>query len=289
MSLAETPTLAGAGRRRGRIRSTWTRPLPVIGLVIIVAWLSVALAAPLLVGDPLATSAKPLQPPSSAYPLGTDQLGRDILARIVWGSRNSVLPALALVAITVAVGAAMGAIAAYFGRIVDEIVMRIADLLFAFPNIILAMAVVAVLGPSLRNAVIALAIVSWPAVARVVRGTILAQRDLDYVNASRLLGASSARVLLVDILPNMAGAIVVLAALDVGHAILTLAGLAFLGLGNTPPAPDWGAMVSHGTDYAQFWWMATFPGLAIFSIVAAFNFLGDALRDALDPKSSRSS
>ena len=165
--------------------------------------------------------------------------------------------------------------------------MRAADLVFAFPTIILAMAVVAALGPSLENAVLALIAVRWPAFARIVRGLILAMKDSEYVYSSRLLGASSLRVLLADVMPNVAGPVVVFAALDVGTAILLLAGLSFLGLGARPPTPEWGSMVADGTLAFNYWWIGTFPGLAILTVVLAYNFVGDTLRDALDPRSSR--
>jgi len=165
-------------------------------------------------------------------------------------------------------------------------VMRTVDLVFAFPAIILAMVVTAVLGPSLRNAVLALVVVSWPSYARVVRGLVLSVGQTEYVTATRLLGASARRALVRDVLPNVAGPVLVLATLDLGNAVLLLSGLSFLGLGAQPPTPEWGAGVAEGTQYFQFWWIGTFPGLAIFSVVLAFNFLGDSLRDVLDPQSS---
>jgi peptide/nickel transport system permease protein len=186
----------------------------------------------------------------------------------------------------VVIGGVLGGIAGYFGGWVDEVIMRATDLVFAFPTIILAMAVTAALGPSLRNAVLAVVVVFWPSYARVVRGLVMSLGQSDYVSATRLLGASSRRALVVDVLPNIAGPVMVLATLDLGNAILLLAGLSFLGLGAQPPTPEWGSMVNTGTQYFQRWWMGTFPGLAILSAVLAFNFLGDSLRDALDPTSS---
>jgi peptide/nickel transport system permease protein len=205
---------------------------------------------------------------------------------VLWGSRLSLPLAFFLVAMAVAVGGILGGIAGYFGGWVDEVIMRATDLVFAFPTIILAMAVTAALGPSLRNAVLAVLVVFWPSYARVVRGLVMSLGQADYVSATRLLGASSRRALVVDVLPNVAGPVMVLATLDLGNAVLLLAGLSFLGLGAQPPTPEWGSMVNTGTQYFARWWMGTFPGFAILSVVLAFNFLGDSLRDALDPRSS---
>jgi peptide/nickel transport system permease protein len=184
------------------------------------------------------------------------------------------------------IGSILGAVAGYFGRGVDEVIMRISDLVFAFPTIILAMIVAASLGPSLTNAVIALLIVSWPSYARVMRSMVLGERAREYVIAGRLLGATAFRSLGRDVLPNVAAPVLVLATLDFGNAILLLSGLSFLGLGATPPTPEWGSMVADGVQNFSAWWLAAFPGLAIFTVVMAFNFLGDAMRDALDPRSA---
>jgi peptide/nickel transport system permease protein len=286
--VAALPSSGRRSRSRGVRRQAWREPLALAGAAGGLFWLIVALTAPYIAGSPLKVSSAQLQAPSLSHPFGTDELGRDVLDRVIWGSRTSILPALILVAISLAVGLVLGAIAAYRGGIVDEVIMRVADLAFAFPSFILAMAVAASLGAGLRNAVIAIAIVRWPATARVVRGMILSLRDVDYVSASRLLGASSTRALRVEVMPSVIGPVGVLAALDVGSAILVLSGLAFLGLGNDPPSPEWGAMIADGVNYFQSWWLALAPGLAILSVVAAFNFMGDALRDMLDPRTSRS-
>jgi peptide/nickel transport system permease protein len=274
-------------RRRGTLGSAWTQPLAIAGLTLACAWILIAIFLPLIAPyDPLAQSSQLFLPPSSTHVFGTDELGRDLFSRVLWGSRLSLPLAFFLVAMAVAIGAALGALAGYFGGWVDEIVMRATDLVFAFPTIILAMAVTAALGPSLRNAVLAVVVVFWPSYARVVRGLVLSLGQSDYVNTTRLLGASSRRALLVDVLPNIAGPVLVLATLDLGNAVLLLAGLSFLGLGAQPPTPEWGSMVNTGAQYFQRWWMGTFPGFAILSVVLAFNFLGDSLRDALDPRSS---
>ena len=276
---------AASARRRRRGRDVLREPLALLGAVIAVAWLVVALAAPLLAPhDPLAQDFELFQAPSRAHLFGTDELGRDVLSRVIFGARLSLPLAVLLVVLATTLGSVLGAIAGYFRSWVDTVVMRSVDLVFAFPAIILAMVVTASLGPNVRNAVLAIVIVAWPTYARVVRGLVLSLGDAEFVQASRLLGASSRRALVRDILPNLAGPIVVLATLDLANAILLLSGLSFLGLGAQPPDAEWGSMVAVGTQYFQYWWMGTFPGLAIFSAVLAFNFLGDSLRDRLDPR-----
>ena len=280
--------LRGALRRKpGTIGSAWSQPLAIIGIALAGAWILIAIFAPVIAPyDPLAQTSNLFAEPSAAHLFGTDELGRDVLSRVLWGSRLSIPLAVFLVAMAVLIGSILGGLAGYFGGWVDEVVMRATDLVFAFPTIILAMAVTAALGPSLRNAVLAVLIVFWPSYARVVRGLVMSLGQSDYVSATRLLGSSSRRALVVDVLPNVAGPVLVLATLDLGNAVLLLAGLSFLGLGSQPPTPEWGSMVNTGTQYFQRWWMGTFPGFAILSVVLAFNFLGDSLRDALDPRSS---
>jgi peptide/nickel transport system permease protein len=269
------------------IRPAWRQPLALTGAAIAVAWIVVALAAPLLAPeDPLAQNSAPFEPPSSEHWFGTDELGRDILSRVIYGARVSLPLALLLVSLSMLIGSVLGALAGYFRSWVDGLVMRTADLVFAFPAIILAMVVTAVLGRGLTNAVLALVVVAWPGYARVVRSLVLSIGESDYVYATRLLGASSRRALFKDVLPNVAGPVLVLATLDLGNAILLLSALSFLGLGAQPPTAEWGSMVATGTQYFQNWWLGTFPGLAIFTAVLAFNFLGDSLRDVLDPQTS---
>jgi peptide/nickel transport system permease protein len=275
-------------QRRGPLANpAWRHPLAIAGLVIAGAWIVVAIFAPLIAPhDPLAQSAASHVAPGRDHLFGTDELGRDVLSRVLFGARLSIPLALLLVSLALAIGGTLGAVAGYFGGVVDGLVMRAADLVFAFPAIILAMVVTAALGPSVKNAVLALVIVSWPSYARVVRGLVLSVGQAEYVASARLLGASARRALIRDVLPNVSGPVLVLATLDLGNAVLLLSGLSFLGLGAQPPQPEWGAGVAEGTQYFQDWWIGTFPGLAIFTVVLAFNFLGDSLRDALDPQSS---
>jgi peptide/nickel transport system permease protein len=262
-------------------------PLRLAGLAILIPWLVVALAAPLVAPyGPLAQSTQLLRPPSAGHVFGTDELGRDVLSRTLWGARLSIPLAVVLVASAVFIGGALGSCAGYFGGWVDESIMRFVDLLFAFPTFLLAMAISAALGPGLVNAVVAGIAVTWPQYARVVRGLVRSVSQADYVNATRLLGASALRAMVVDIMPNAAGPIVVLATLGLGNAILLFAGLSFLGLGAKPPVPEWGSMISTGIQYFQYWWVSTAPGMAILSLVLAFNLLGDAYRDTLDRRTT---
>jgi peptide/nickel transport system permease protein len=247
----------------------------------------IAIFAPLIApSNPLAQPFTPAQAPSLHHLFGTDELGRDVLSRVIYGSRVSVPIALLLVGLAATIGGLLGALAGYFRGVVDGVIMRTADLVFAFPPIILAMVVAAVLGRGLRNAALAIVVVAWPSYARVVRGLVLSVGDSEYVQSARLLGAPARRTLFRDVLPNVAGPVFVLATLDLANAILLLSGLSFLGLGAQPPKAEWGSMVADGTQYFQWWWMGTFPGLAIFTVVLAFNFLGDSLRDVFDPRTA---
>jgi peptide/nickel transport system permease protein len=271
-------------RGRGVVKPAWRQPLAVAGAAIGVAWFLAAIFAPLVAPhDPLAQLYPPFEAPSAQHLFGTDELGRDIFSRVIYGARISLPLALLLVVLATAIGSVLGALAGYFRGVVDGLIMRATDLVFAFPAIILAMVVTAVLGRGVRNAVLAIVVVAWPAYARVVRGLVLSIGDSEYVQSSRLLGSSARRALFTDVLPNIAGPVLVLATLDLGNAILLLSGLSFLGLGAQPPDPEWGSMVATGTQYFQYWWLGTFPGLAIFTTVLAFNFLGDSLRDVFDP------
>jgi peptide/nickel transport system permease protein len=277
---------AGIGAKRARYARLRYHPVLVGALFVILLWTIVAIAAPLLAPhDPIAQDGPLLASPGAKYWFGTDELGRDVLSRVIYGARVSIPLGLALVAISGAVGVTIGAIAGFFGGVLDAVLMRIADVVFAFPGIILAMAVTASLGPGLWNAVVALTIVSWPGFARVTRSLVLSVRRSEFVIASRLTGSSSLRSLGIEVGPSVAGPVIVYAVLDVGRAILLLSALSFLGLGARPPAAEWGAMISTATQNLNDWWLALFPGLAIFTVVAAFNIAGDEIRQFLDPRS----
>lgn len=277
------------GRVRGQAaRPIWRQPVVVVAGTVVIAWLLLALFAPLVAPhDPLALDGEAYSPPSGEHPFGTDELGRDILSRVIYGARLSIPLALAVVVLALSIGGLLGLLAGYLGRGVDDVVMRVTDLVFAFPQIILAMAVTATFGPSTRNAVLALVVVSWPVYARVIRSAVLTIRGADYLYASRLLGVGPWTALRRDVVPNSVGPAVVLATLELGNAVLMLAALSFLGLGPRPPAAEWGAMIALGSNDLSMWWVSVFPGLAILTVVLAFNLLGDALRDRLDPRYAR--
>jgi peptide/nickel transport system permease protein len=225
------------------------------------------------------------EPPSAAHWMGTDEFGRDVLSRIVWGAQASLQAGATAASIALVVGLVLGMLAAYYGGRADSVIMRAMDVVLAFPYILLAIAVVAILGPGLRNAMIAIGIVYVPHYARVVRGAVLSVRARDYVEAARALGAQDGRIMWQHVLPNTLAPVIVQTTLNVGTAIIDTAGLSFLGLGTQPPTPDWGNMLSAGRSYViDSPWIATFPGLAILVTVLAFNLMGDALRDAFDPR-----
>jgi peptide/nickel transport system permease protein len=276
-------------RLRLRVPKAWVTPLGVTGAVIALAWIFVAFTAPLyLPHNPLAQDLPRLQAPGIDTVMGTDALGRDIFSRLLSGASVTIPLALLLVTVSMLFGTVLGAIAGFFGKWFDEVLMRFTDLVMAFPTVILAMVIAASLGPSLWNAVIAAAVVSWPQYARMTRSLVLGLRTQNYVIAGRLLGFSPAKSLLVDIAPNIVGPILVLATLDIGTAILLLSGLSFLGLGAQPPTAEWGSMISAAMQNFDSWWIGVFPGLAILTVVMAFNFIGDSLRDIFDPTSATS-
>lgn len=264
-------------------------PIVNVGFAIVILWIVLALAAPLIAPkEPLQQSvADRLQAPNSNYFMGSDELGRDIFSRVLYGGRITIPAALVVVIIDSIIGTVIGALAGYLGGWWDEIMMRLTELFMAFPTIILAMAITAALGPDIWNAVLALIIVRWPAYTRLTRGLILEAKNKDYVEAARSLGAGDAYILVRTLIPNTIAPAIVFATLDIGNAILLFAGLSFLGLGPEPSSPEWGRMVSIGIDFFGQWWMWLFPGLAIAILVMAFNFIGDGLRDILDPRTRK--
>lgn len=284
-------------RRQARLGQAWLawlrfrrNRLAMIGPSIVLLLLIVAALAPWIAPhDPITQSLRErLQPPlTPGHLLGTDDFGRDILSRLIMGSRITLF-IIVLVAVTAPVfGLLVGTVAGYFGGWTDEILMRITDIFLAFPKLILALALVAVLGPGMENAVLAIAITSWPPYARVARAETLTVRGSDYIAAVRLQGAGAARIIWGHIMPMCIPSVIIRVTLDMAGVILIAAGLGFLGLGVQPPMPEWGAMISAGRKYLfEQWWVATMPGMAIFIVSLGFNLLGDGLRDVLDPRNS---
>ena len=268
------------------LRGIRSSPVVIIGLTIVILWVLLALSAPLLAPkDPLQQAVTDrLRAPDSTYIMGTDELGRDIFTRVLYGGRITMPAAIIVVIVDGIIGVIVGAVAGYLGGWWDEIMMRFTELFMAFPTIILAMAITAALGPDIRNAVLALIIVRWPDYARLTRGLVLEVKHADYVEAARSLGAKDFYILTRTVLPNTIAPAVVYASLDIGTVILLFAGLSFLGLGPEPASPEWGRMVSIGIDFFSQWWMWLYPGMAIAILVMAFNFIGDGLRDILDPR-----
>jgi peptide/nickel transport system permease protein len=259
----------------------------VVGLVVMIAIVLVAVFADLIAPyDPYAlTPQDRLQPPSWSHWMGTDLMGRDILTRVMFGARPSLLIGLVSVCFGATVGTVAGVMAGFYGRGLDAVIMRIADAMLALPGILLALTVIAALGTSLRNVMLAVGIATIPQYARLSRGSVLSVREEIYIEAARVIGASDFRIMARHILPNVTAPIIVLSTLQFGIAILVAAGLSYLGLGAQPPTPEWGLMVSMGRDYLRnAWWMATFPGLTITVSVIAINLIGDGLRETLDPR-----
>ncbi len=275
------PPAAFAWRRLRR------RPVAALSALVLAGLVVVAAAAPVLAPhDPYALiPASVLRPPSPRFPFGTDDLGRDILSRVIYGTRISLEIGLVTVTIALGAGTTIGLVAGYYGGPVDALLMASMEVLLAFPQILLALAVVAMLGPSLANAMIAVGISGVPVYARTARGVTLSVLTTDYIQAARALGASDGRILVRHVVPNILAPIVVLATAGMGISLLVAAGLSYLGLGAQPPLPEWGAMLSAARAYLRSaWWMATFPGLGIMVMVLCLNLLGDWLRDLLDPR-----
>ena len=281
--LAPPPRLARAGR------FLLHNPLTLLGVIIVIAVLVTAIFGTILAphNPDIPDYTALLAPPSAAHPFGTDELGRDVLSRVLTGAKYSVFVALSVLAIGVGVGAAVGLLAGYFGGTVDEALMRLTDVFLAFPALVLAIAVASTLGAGITTTIIALGVVWWPWYARLVRGQVLAIRELTYVEAARVIGSRAPRIMISHILPETLAPIIIQLSLDVGFAILASSSLSFIGLGAQAPTPEWGAMISDAQTYLRDgWWMATFPGLAIMVTALGFNLLGDGLRDFLDPRLS---
>jgi len=293
--LSEQP----ASRRQARLGlgyRTWlafrANGLGMVGLGIVTALILVAIFAnviaphdPLIGGD---LRTERLLPPSLDHLMGTDELARDIFSRVVHGARLTLLVVALVAIIATPIGLLVGTVAGYFGGIVDTVLMRLTDIFLAFPRLILALAFVAALGPGIENAIIAIAITSWPPYARLARAETLTIRRAEHIDAIRLQGASSGRIIWGHVMPLCLSSVIIRVTLDMAGIILTAAGLGFLGLGAQPPQPEWGAMIAAGRRFLiDYWWVATMPGLAIFVVSLGFNFLGDGLRDVLDPKADR--
>ena len=256
------------------------------GVIICLFWIIMAIIAPMVAPyDPVVQDLTlRLKAPSAAHIFGTDNFGRDIFSRVIYGGRYSLLAGCLTVVIAGCIGTIYGAIAGYVGGAVDNVMMRLSEMILSFPSLILAMIINAVMGSNLFNTMFALVIVAWPSYARVMRSVVLSVRENEYVTASEALGASRIRILLKEIIPNSITSVLIMATPDIGNQILMFSTLSFLGLGSAPPTPEWGMMVSDGVQYFNKFWVAGFPGLAIFTMAVGANFIGDGLRDLLDPK-----
>jgi peptide/nickel transport system permease protein len=290
MRLDNLPSRSLSSVRR-RLRGIWrfakSSPLNAFAIVLVLGVLFCAIFGPLIAPYPpdQTNFAITLAPPSVHHLFGTDELGRDLFSRILYGARISLEVAAIILSFAVVFGTLLGIVSGYLGGLVDEIIMRITDLFLGFPALILAAAIAATLGPSLNHTIIALAIVWWPWYARLARGQVLALREREFIVAAGISGASVPRVVLRHLLPNIYSLMVVQLSMDVGNAILSTSSLSFLGLGAQPPEPEWGAIIAQGSTYIlNAWWYVTFPGIALALTVLGFNLLGEGLRDWMDPK-----
>lgn len=278
--------------RRG-LRLLWRAPLMAVGSAAVLILVLIAIFAPWLAPYPEdslgATRIKEkFRPPSLQHLFGTDELGRDVLSRVLYGSRVSLEVGALAIGLALLIGIPLGVIAGYSGGKIDELIMRITDVFLSFPTLLLAMAISAMLGPTLRNAMIAIAISWWPWYTRLLRSEAVSVKERDFVEAARAMGASWGKIVFRHILPNCLAPVIVQGSMDFGSIILTSASLSFLGLGAQPPTPEWGLMISTSrTFFLTHWWIVTFPGLAIFIAVLSFNLVGDGLREILDPKMRR--
>ncbi|TLS36262.1 nickel transporter permease [Pseudalkalibacillus caeni] len=269
------------------VRRMINSPLTILGLVLVLLIIITAIFAPVIAThNPTEVNLlSKLEGPSGEHFFGTDEVGRDIFSRIVYGTRISLKIGLLVVLISFPIGTILGAIAGYIGGRIDQIIMRATDIFLSFPGIILAMSIAAALGPSIENVLLALAATWWPWYTRIVRSSVLSLKNSEFIEASRALGANPFRILFKEVIPNAIAPASIQASLDLGFVILAAAGLSFIGLGAQPPSPEWGAMLSSSREIIRdAWWAATFPGIAILITVLGFNLMGDGLRDVLDPK-----
>lgn len=282
-----------SNKKRSQWVEVWRRlkrnKMAVLGLIILIVLFLLAIFADVIADyDTVVIKqnlAHRLQGPSAAHWLGTDEFGRDIFARLVHGTRVSLKVGIVAVGISIVIGGILGAIAGYYGGKLDNTIMRIMDIFLAVPSILLAIAIVSALGPSILNLMLAISISSVPSYARIVRASVLSIRDQEFIEAAKAIGASNTRIIFRHIIPNSLAPVIVQATLGVASAILSTAGLSFIGLGIQPPAPEWGSMLSGGRQYLRYaWWVTTFPGVAIMITILSLNLLGDGLRDALDPR-----
>ena len=282
-----------SNKKRSQWVEVWRRlkrnKMAVLGLIILIVLFLLAIFADVIADyDTVVIKqnlAHRLQGPSAAHWLGTDEFGRDIFARLVHGTRVSLKVGIVAVGISIVIGGILGAIAGYYGGKLDNTIMRVMDIFLAVPSILLAIAIVSALGPSILNLMLAISISSVPSYARIVRASVLSIRDQEFIEAAKAIGASNTRIIFRHIIPNSLAPVIVQATLGVASAILSTAGLSFIGLGIQPPAPEWGSMLSGGRQYLRYaWWVTTFPGVAIMITILSLNLLGDGLRDALDPR-----
>jgi peptide/nickel transport system permease protein len=282
-----------SNKKRSQWGEVWRRlkrnKMAILGLIILTILVLLAIFADVIADyDNVVIKqnlAQRLQGPSAAHWLGTDEFGRDIFARLIHGTRVSLQVGIVAVGISIVIGGILGAVAGYYGGKLDNIIMRIMDIFLAVPSILLAIAIVSALGPSILNLMLAISISSVPSYARIVRASVLSIRDQEFIEAARAIGASNTRIIFRHIIPNSLAPVIVQATLGVASAILSTAGLSFIGLGIQPPAPEWGSMLSGGRQYLRYaWWVTTFPGVAIMITILSLNLLGDGLRDALDPR-----
>jgi peptide/nickel transport system permease protein len=282
------PSVPAARMSDGRrlLRRVLRKRMMIAGAIVVVVWVLLAALAPAISPyDPIEQDVyHRLGAPSAAHWLGVDELGRDVLSRVLYGGRVSLPVAAAVVAVAAVFGTLFGGLAGFAGQWVDGLAMRLVDMVLAFPSLILAMAIAAALGPSIQNSMLAMLLVWWPPYARLARGQVLALRTREYVIAARGLGLPEHRILLRHVLPNAFAPLTVMMTMDFGTAIIITAALSFLGLGAVPPTPEWGSMVAEGRELIQQWWISSFPGVAIFMVAMACNFVGDGLRDIVDPR-----